>query len=92
MFVNDGFLGKTIMEYTKTRPQNGIAVVRTWTPPSDAPISSNGCWVFFIIRFFDSNNYVYTKILSFVSDTEGNSVAAWLGTVNNTDTINWKEL
>ena len=90
--VNDSFAGKTIMEYIKTRAENGISVVRTWTPPSDAPISSNGCWVFFIIRFFDSNNYVYTKILSFASDTEGDTANAWLGSVDSSDAIKWKAL
>ena len=90
--VNDSFAGKTIMEYITPRPKNGIAVVRTWTPPSDAPLQSNACWVFFVIRFLDSNNYVYTKILSLASDVEGDTANAWLGSVSSADTIKWKAL
>ena len=92
MSVKDSFAGKTIMEYIKTRPKNGIVIVRTWEPPSDAPLQESACWVFFVIRFFDSRNYVYTKILSFASDTEGDAVSAWLGSVSNADAIKWKAL
>lgn len=92
MSVKDGFAGKTIMEYIKTHPINGIAIVKTWEPPSDAPLQKGACWIFFVIRFFDSRNYVYTKILSFASDTKGDAVSAWLGSVSNEDAIKWKAL
>lgn len=66
--------------------------ITSWTSATDGPIKVfNGTWSYFVICH-PEQNYLYTKIYSSLSNTDGSILRSWVGAVSESGVIIWKEL
>ena len=82
----------SLLDEIKSVDHEAVRIVQCWTPVEEAPIATNGTWVFLIIAL-PQEDYLYTKIYASVAGSDGNNLRSWIGNLNyHSNQIFWKEL
>ena len=84
--------GTALIDKIKQYTTATLLSITSWTPATDGPVEvSNGTWSYFVICH-PEQNYLYTKIYSSLSNTDGSVLRSWVGAVPESGVIIWKEL
>lgn len=84
--------GTALIDKIKQYSTATLLSITSWTPATDGPVEvSNGTWSYFVICH-PEQNYLYTKIYSSLSNTDGSVLRSWVGAVPESGVIIWKEL
>ena len=84
--------GTALLDKIKQYTTATLLSITSWTPATDGPVEvSNGIWSYFVICH-PEQNYLYTKIYSSLSNTDGSILRSWVGAVSESGVIIWKEL